>query len=85
MTVFLAILVFISAAGIDWCAARYTMAVGRSDAHRAALWSCGQWLAGTVGFLIVVKVSMWLLPVEGLGLYIGTRLAMRQTPSKVKQ
>lgn len=83
MTILLAILVFISAVGIDWCATRYVLAVGRGDAHIAALWSCGQWSAGTIGFIVVVKVSLWYLPLEAAGLYLGTRLAMRQQPSKL--
>lgn len=82
MIVLLAIAVFFSAAFLDFCNTRYVMAVANNDAHRAGLWSVLQWTSSLLGFLIVVKVTMWLLPIEALGLYFGTWLSMR---AKIKK
>lgn len=81
-TVLLAILVFCSALALDYCATKYVHAVGRDDAHRAAMWSVLQWASSLVGFLVAFKVTLWMLPVEALGLWVGTHLSMR---GKVKK
>lgn len=81
-TVLLAIVVFLSALALDFCATRYVRAVARDDAHRAAIWSVLQWSSSLVGFLVAFKVTLWMLPVEALGLWVGTHLSMR---GKVKE
>jgi hypothetical protein len=83
ITAFLAIAVFLSALCIDAANVRYVMAVERRDGHRAALWSCLQWGASLVGFLVAIKVTLWMLPLELAGLYFGCLLSMKQ-PSTVK-
>ena len=68
----LASAVLTSSAAVDMCHARYVRALVAGARHRAARWSVGQWLSATVGFVIAVRVSLWYLPVEALGLYLGT-------------
>lgn len=70
----LAALVTIASACIDFASARYFRAMEDKDVHRAARWSVGQWVPAAVGFVVAVKVSMWLLPFEAIGLYLGTWL-----------
>jgi hypothetical protein len=58
----------------------------RGPLHIAARWSLVQWGAATVGFVLAVRVTMWLLPFEGLGLWIGTLLGgTRSDSSRVDQ
>ena len=75
----LAMVVAAGAGCVDYAHARYVRTLqepvgtpGRR--HRAARWSLAGWLAMAVGFVAVVKFSLWLLPAEGLGYYIGTYL-----------
>ncbi len=44
------------------------------ELRAAARWSVVQWAAASVGFVVAVRVSIWLLPFEGLGLWLGTML-----------
>ncbi len=74
--ILLAVLVFVASVAIDFCHAWYVDAVVALNGPRAGLASAAQWLAGTVGFVVAIKVSLWLLPFECLGLYVGTRLAV---------
>lgn len=69
--------VFVSAALIDLANSRYVLAVTTLAPHRAARWSVLQWAASLVGFLVAVKMTLWMLPVEMLGLYTGTWLSLR--------
>ena len=41
-----------------------------------------QYVLGAAGFVMVVKVSLWLMVPECLGLLVGTRLALRKDPLK---
>lgn len=84
MSVWLFLTVFVSAACLDFCCSNYIMAVEARKAYRAALWSSLQWLAGIVGFLVAVKVSLWALPAEVSGLACGTLLSVRRADDKVK-
>ena len=83
MIVILAILVFFSAMGIDWANTKYVLSVSRGEATKAAFWSVLQWLSSLVGFLIAVKITLWLLPFEMAGLWLGTYLSMRRSEGKV--
>lgn len=76
MTFLLALLVFFSAMGIDWANTKYVKAVGANKANAAALWSVVQWCCSLVGFLVAFKVTLWMLPIEALGLIVGTKLSM---------
>lgn len=78
MSILLFITVFISAVLLDFCHARYIMAVESRAAGMAALWSSLQWCSGVVGFLVAVKVSLWALPAEAVGLALGTWLSVRR-------
>lgn len=73
----LAILVTCTMAALDFCHARYTRAMIAGKALQASLWSVGQWTAASVGFVVAVKVSMWYLPFEGLGLFLGSYIGAR--------
>lgn len=44
---------------------------------RAARTSVAIWLVGSLGLFGVVEVGWWLLIPEGVGFYLGTRLALR--------
>lgn len=68
---------FVSAMAIDWANTRYVLAVGRGDRIVAANWSVLQWCASLVGFLVAIKITLWMLPLELLGLWCGTLLSMR--------
>jgi hypothetical protein len=68
----LGILVFASAGIYDLCHARYVAALGDGARHRAARWSVGQWLAATIALVVAVRVTLWYLPLEAAGLYVGT-------------
>jgi hypothetical protein len=74
----LALAVFASAAALDYAHVRYVAACTTNRAARAANWSVIQWTAGTIGFAVAVKVSLWFLPAEALGLWFGTWIAMRR-------
>jgi hypothetical protein len=79
VTVLLAVLVFSAAAGLDFCATKYVRSVQAGRAWSAAMWSVLQWSAATIAFVVAVKVSLWLLPFEALGLATGTLLGMRSS------
>lgn len=84
MTLFLGLLVFCSAACLDFCHANYVMAVDDLSEVRTAFWSSLQWLAGLVGFVIAVKVTLWVLPAEVAGLALGSVLAIRRRKRTLK-
>ncbi len=77
MTALLCLVVFASAITIDFAHARCIVAIGDRAGQRAARWSLVQWMASTVGILVAFKVTLWVLPFEAAGLYVGTLLAMR--------
>src|SRR5512144_1196408 len=76
MTPLLCLLVLVSATLIDFAHARCVVAIAQRAPYRAALWSLLQWAGATVGFIVAVKVTFWVLPFEALGLYIGTVVAV---------
>lgn len=77
-SVLLAILVTCTMAALDYCHARYTRCMLAGKALAASLWSVGQWMAASVGFVVAVKVSVWYLPFEAVGLFIGSYLGARR-------
>jgi hypothetical protein len=77
MTALLGLVVFASAVAIDFAHARCIVAIGGGAGQRAARWSIVQWAASTVGILVAFKVTLWVLPCEASGLYVGTLLAVR--------
>ena len=76
-TLLLGLLVFVAATCIDYAHARHVQSVMAQQASRAALWSVFQWGAATVGFVIAARITLWVLPFEAAGLYLGTILAVR--------
>ncbi len=82
MLALLAVAVFAMSAAIDYCDCRCTLAVTAREPNAAALWSILQYVLGAAGFIMVVKVSLWLMVPECLGLLVGTRLALRKDPCK---
>jgi O-antigen/teichoic acid export membrane protein len=76
--VFVGVLVTISTMAVDFAHARYVAELVSGRAHAAARWSAGQGAAATIGFVLAVKVSMWLVPFEILGLYLGTWLGAKR-------
>ncbi len=78
----LALLVTVTMGTVDYAHARYSLAMadvrrGEPARHRAARWSVVQWAAASVGFVVAVKVSIWFLPMEAVGLYLGTWFGSR--------
>ena len=71
------LLVLVSSAAIDYSHACYVRALTAGSRCRAANWSVVQWAAASIGFVIAVKVSVWLLPFEAVGLFFGTLLAVK--------
>lgn len=49
----------------------------RTARERAARADLATWLMGCVAMMTAVEVGWWVLAPEGLGLYLGTKLAMR--------
>lgn len=76
MTPLLCLVVLFSATLIDFAHARCVVAIAAGAPHRAAMWSILQWAGATVGFIIAVKVTFWVLPFEAAGLYLGTVIAV---------
>lgn len=83
LIVFFSVLAFALAASGDWLETRYVRAVRAwedgdpAGRERAARSSVAMWLVGTIALVTVVQVGWWTLVPEGLGLYVGTKLAMR--------
>lgn len=82
MLALLVVAVFVSAMVIDFADCHCTLAITERRANQAALWSIFQYAVGAFGFLAIVQVSMWLMIPEGLGLFVGTRLALRKGSCK---
>jgi hypothetical protein len=88
LIVLFSVLVFVLAASSDWLEAHYVRAVrawedGASPGakararERAARSSVAMWLVSVIALVTVVELGWWILAPEGLGLYVGTKIAMR--------
>ena len=82
------LVVFLLAAASDIVEARYVQAVqrrqeadveekARLEAHRAAVCSVLMWAIGVTGLWGVLEVGWWILPFDAVGLYAGSRWALR--------
>ena len=81
--------VAVAAALYDFSIARWAVAmqgvadpddaIARASAARAARWSVMIYAVGLVGVLGVLKISLWLIAPEAVGLYTGTYLGARWT------
>lgn len=78
------VLSFTLAASSDWLETRYVRAVrawedGEDAArNRAANASVAMWLVGCMALVTVVEIGWWTLIPEGIGLRVGTLLALRR-------
>jgi hypothetical protein len=80
----LGLLTFSLAFMSDWLETQYVKAVGSFTTagesrfrERAARCSVAMWLIGILGWMAVLEVGWWVVIPEGLGLYLGTKLAMK--------
>lgn len=73
--ILLGLAVFLSSVVIDYAHAQYAYARDAGRRFAMANWGVLQWGAASVGFVAAVKVSIWLLPLEGLGLWVGSFVA----------
>lgn len=74
--ILLGILVFFTTAGIhvsDALVTRETV----DYRYRAALWRLVQWICAVVAFVVALKVSLWYLIPEGVGVAIGGLAGLR--------
>jgi hypothetical protein len=76
VTALLALGVFAASLSIDFANTRYVRAVTAIRPCTAAGWSLAQWFASLVGFLVAFKITLWMLPFEGLGLACGCWLSL---------
>lgn len=86
----LALAVTATMAAVDYATARYSLAMVEVRHLQnecrpytrsllvASMWSVIQWGAACVAFVVNVKVSMWFLPFEALGLFVGTLIGGRR-------
>jgi hypothetical protein len=78
LTALLVLVVFMSAAAIDYVEAYYVRAVADGAAERAAALSLAMYGGSLVGWVVIIKVSLWLLIPEGAGFFVGTYIAVRR-------
>jgi len=64
--------VFLAAVTINFSGARLDIALRERRRLAASNWSVAQWAAAALVFVIAVKESLWFLPLEAAGLWIGT-------------
>jgi hypothetical protein len=76
--VLLALAMFVCAALIDFAYARQTIATTNGRALAAANWRAIAYSFGCFGWLVAIKVGMWLLPFELAGLYLGTLVGVNK-------
>lgn len=81
-TVLLGGLVFCVAIALDFADTTHKIAVEQRDGHRAGMWSVTMYLLGLVGLVSVLDVNRWYIVPEALGLYIGSRIAMRRARTR---
>jgi hypothetical protein len=81
LTVATCLLVFACSTLIDYAHTQCVKAIGEHARRRAALWSVIQWSGATVGFLVAIKITLWALPFEAAGLFVGTFIAVGRKTS----
>lgn len=79
MLVLLAVVVFVSAAFLDYAYVRYQEAVARKTERAAGAWSIAIYVVGSIGWVSILQASMWFMIPELLGLYTGTVIAIRRS------
>jgi hypothetical protein len=76
--VLLALAMFVCAALIDFAYAQQTLATTNGRALAAANWRAIAYSFGCFGWLVAIKIGMWLLPFELAGLYLGTLIGVNK-------
>lgn len=79
--VLLGVLVFVAAAAGDYVESYFVRRVADGDARGAAQMSVAMYCVSLIGFFAVIKVSIWLILPEIIGVYVGTRLAVARQRS----
>jgi hypothetical protein len=72
MIAFGCLLVFVASVGIAFAHARYANARDDLRPLAAATWDVVSWGAAVIGFIVAIKLSLWALPFEAAGLFVGT-------------
>lgn len=75
--VVIGILVMITMGGVDYCNVQHTRCLLNGRAVMSSLWSVAQWTCASVGFVVAVKLSIYYLPFEALGLALGTYIGAK--------
>ena len=83
--ILLALAMFVCAALIDFAYARQTIATTNGRALVSANWRALSYSLGCFGWLVAVKIGVWLLPFELVGLYMGTLLGVGRTAGERSQ
>lgn len=78
LTVLLGVVVLVAAALGDYVEAYYTRAVADLDEKRAGITSVGMYVVSLLGFFTVIKVSVWYVIPEAIGVGFGAWLAVRR-------
>jgi hypothetical protein len=78
----IALAVFLAAATGDYLESFYVRRVADGNASSAARFAALMYGVSIIGFLAVVKVSLWLCIPEIVGVYIGTRIAVGRQRSQ---
>lgn len=82
--VLLALAMFVCAALIDFAYARQTIAITNGRALASANWRALSYSLGCFGWLVAVKVGVWLLPFELAGLYLGALIGVGKAGQRVQ-
>jgi site-specific recombinase len=81
----LSVSIFTAAFAIDFCYAQYFAAISCKQAHKAAIYSIGCYMCGTLGLWAFVSQSYWYMLPELLGLYSGTFFAAKGFAKKTTE
>jgi cytochrome c-type biogenesis protein CcmH/NrfF len=81
----LALATFFAAAAGDVVEAYFVRSVADLDPHQAARMSVAMYCIGCVGWYITIRISLWYMIPEVLGLYVGSVVAIRAQRRKAQR
>ena len=84
MTALLALLVFSLGFALDYADTKHKLAVEARNGHVAGCWSVAMYALGIFGTWAVLDVEQWLVVPTMLGLYFGSRVALRRCTAAVR-
>jgi hypothetical protein len=84
-SILLALAMFVCAALIDFAYVRQTIAITNGLAFASANWRALSYSLGCFGWLVAVKIGVWLLPFELAGLYLGALIGVGKTGGQCHQ